>query len=459
MNDVFNEYISHLYKESSKIIKRDTSVCYFDCTNYYCEIDEEDEDYIDEVTGEVFKGLRKFTFSKDHQPKPCVEMGLFMDAQGIPISMCVSSGSDNEQTLAVPLEKLVNIVNDKEFIYCADAGLGSYNIRKFNDMGGRKFIVTQSIKKLSEPLRQAVFNDYDYKLLSNDQPVTIAALKDFDRKDPNNLSLYEDKAYKVVQANTLLDVGLYEEKVCKNGNIKKIKSKATLKQNVIITFSRKMMEYQRNVRNRQVERAKELLKDIDPESYKKGPNDVTRFIKRKTTKGAKVSFSLDEEKIKEEEKYDGFYATATNLLNDHPRDILAINKGRYKIEDCFRVMKTNLGARPIHHQSPEHIRAHFMVCYTALLIYRIMEVQLDKYGSKLKEGVQHFTTKEIITTLQNMSVANCNDMYYMATYKGSQVLNALNAIYHLDLDRKYYEPKELNKKVRKSIIKKVHTTK
>ena len=172
------------------------------------------------------------------------------------------------------------MLQGKKFIYCADAGLGSLNIRNFNSMGGRAFIVTQSVKKLSSMLQEAVFNDCDYKLLSSNKHISLNDMKTFDRKDPDNLSLYNDHAYKIIDADKAFDVGLYEEKICKNGKVKKVKSKATLKQKIIISFSRKMMEYQRYIRNRQIERAKKLLENIDPETYKKGPHDVTRFIKR-----------------------------------------------------------------------------------------------------------------------------------------------------------------------------------
>lgn len=440
----FDEYITHLFNHSSRIIPRDTSVCYFDCTNYYFETECEDEDYIDEVTGELIKGLKKYGPSKDHKPNPLVEMGLFMDAHGIPISMCINSGSDNEQICAVPLEqKLTKMFKGKKFIYVADAGLGSLNIRRFNSMGGRSFIVTQSIKKLSNMLKEAVFNDYDYRLLSTNAHTTISQLKFFDKKDTANFSLYNDRAYKIITADKVVDLGLYEEKVLKNGKTIKVKSQASLKQKIIVTFSRKTMEYQRFIRNRQIERAKKLLKNMDPNSFKKGPHDVTRFIKKVSKSGNKTTdtYILDQKVIDEEEKYDGYYAIATNL-NDDAKSIIDISLNRYKIEDCFRLMKTNFSARPVYHENRERIIAHFMICYTALLIYRLLETKLNAYGT-------HFTVGNILDTLKNMEVVNVQDMYYQSTYNGSQVLTALNAVFDLGLDKKYYQPKELNKKIRK----------
>jgi len=446
MNENYDKYISHLFEKSNKIVKRDTSVCFYDCTNYYFEIEQEDDFYVDEVTGEILKGLRKYGHSKENRPNPVVEMGLFMDKDGIPLSMCITSGSDNEQTTAIPLEeKLTKMLKGKKFIYCADGGLGSFNIRNFNSMGGRAFIVTQSVKKLSDEMKKLVFDDENYKFLSNDESASLEEMKTFDKYSEDNRSLYNDKIYKIIPADKAFDCGLYEEKTYKNGKTKTVKSKATLKQVIIVTYSRKIMEYQRYIRNRQIDRAKNILKNMDPDSYKKGPHDVTRFIKRtsKSSKGGEIKdvYEIDQSIIDEESKYDGFYAIATNL-DDPAKDIIEISSNRYKIEDCFRVMKTNLAARPVFHRKRERIIAHFMICYTALLIYRLLEKKLDMNGT-------HFSTDNIIDTLKNMEVANIEDMCYASTYTSSQVMTALNAVYDLGLDKKYYQPKDLNSKIRK----------
>lgn len=445
LQEHYDEYIAHLFETSCQLVKRDTSVCFYDCSNYYFEVETDDEDYVDAVTGETIKELRKYGPCKEHRPNPIVEMGLFMDRDGIPLSMCITSGSDNEQTTAIPLEKqLTKMFKGKKFIYCADAGLGSLNIRNFNSMGGRAFIVTQSIKKLSDTLQQAVFSDTDYHLLSSDEPATIKDMKEFDQHDPQNWDLYNDRIYKIIPADKAFDLGLYEEKTGKNGSVRKVKSKAVVPQKIIVSFSRKMMEYQRYIRNRQIERAKKLLKNLDPETYKKGPHDVIRFIKRtsSTKSGEKITdqYTIDQSVIEEEEKYDGFYAVATNL-DDSAKDILEVSTNRYKIEDCFRMMKTNFSARPVFHQKRERIIAHFMICYTALLIYRLMEKKLDLHGT-------HYTVDTLIETMKSMDVANIEDMCYMSTYTSSEACTALNAITGLGLDKKYYQPKELNKKIK-----------
>lgn len=430
----FDEYIRYLYKASDKVLKRDTTVCYYDCTNFYSEIENEDEDYIDPVTGEVIEGLRKYGLSKDHKPDPLVQMGLFMDTDGIPMSMCVHPGNKAEVKTVLPLEKeLVRVVHNSDFIYCADAALGSYDIRKFNSMGGRRFIVTQSLRKLPDTLKEAVFNDFNYKLLTNDRDIKIKTLKEFD--PPCNIALYNDKAYKVIDASKEMFMNFYEEKII-DGKKKLVRSKAILDQSLIVTFSRKTYEYQRNVRKRQIERAKELLGKKDPDQIKKGPNDIRRFLKRKD--GHKDLYILDEDMIKEEEKYDGYYVIATNIKDRSVKDILDISHRRYKIEECFRITKTDLLGRPEYHYLKTRLIAHFLICYTSLLLYRLLEVDLERQGA-------HFTTKEIINTLKNMNVTSINDVIYKALYTNSKALEAMIKAYGLGLDKEYYLLNDLKK--------------
>ena len=445
LEEHYTEYLEWLYRNSGNVVKRDASVVYYDCTNFYFECEQEDEGYIDEVTGEVYEGLRRYGYSKEHRPNPVVEMGLLMDRNGIPVSMCLHPGNTNEQVTAIPLEKeVLKNLKGAKFIYCADSGLGSFHIRQFNSMGGRAFIVTQSLKKLSKELNQAVFNDSGYRLLSDGRPVSVDTMKSFDRFDSNNRQLYEDFACKVIEADRAMDLGLYEEKTV-NGRKVKVKAAGILKQKLIVTFSRKAMEYQRAVRERQVERAKSLIASGDPEEVKKGPNDVRRFMKRivKTKSGEKavVTYELDEDKIREEEKYDGYYAVATNL-DDPAKEILKVSHRRYQIEACFRIMKTNLSSRPVNHSAERRIRAHFLLCYTALLVHRLMECRLDMQKT-------HLTPSTLIETMKNINVANVHDVEYMALYKGSRALDALNMLTGLGLDFAHYRPKDLNKKIKK----------
>ena len=333
--------------------------------------------------------------------------------------------------------------------HCADGGLGSYAIREYNSMGERAYIVTQSVKKLSAVMKEAVFADCDYRRKSNNEPMTIQGMKEFDRMKEENRELYDDKIYKVLVADKAIDTGLTKKVQQKNGKYREQKVKGQLQQYIIVSFSRKMLEYQRYIRNAQIARAQKLLETKDPEMIKKGPNDVTRFIKRTSVgengEKAQDSYVVDTSVIEEEEKYDGYYAIATNLdprKHNDASQILDISANRYKIEDCFRVLKTNFEARPAYVSNHNHIIGHFITCYTALLVYRLLEAKLEQTG-------HHFTIDQILDTLKAMNVMNFQDTFYAATYDCGEVCTALNAAFGLGLDRKYYEPKALNKKLKK----------
>ncbi len=440
LSNNYDTYLAYLFDKSNAVVNRDTSICYYDCTNFYFEIEQEDEDYIDPLTNERVKGLRKYGVSKEHRPNPIVQMGLFMDNDGIPLTMDLFHGSNNEQNTVKTLEpKLIKMLKNKKIIYCADAGLGSLAIRTQNTYGGKAFIVTQSIKKLSDELKSEIFADEGYRLLTTNQNISLNQIKSFDPS--SNLDLYKSNIYKEILVDSPIDLGLLEEKTYQNGKTKIIKSKAKLNQKLIITFSRQMMEYQRNVRKRQIDRAKALILSADPENIKKGNHDVTRFIKR-LNKTQSDSYIIDESRIAEEEKYDGFYCLATNLIEDSAQDIIRVNSNRYKIEDCFRVLKTNFEGRPAYHYRPDRIKAHFLICYTSLLLYRLLE-------KKLNDKSYDFTINEILKTIKNMNVLNHDDVYYEAAYTGSQVLNALEDVFNLGLNKKYYRIAELNKKNKK----------
>lgn len=441
LSDNYDSYIETLFNNSNNIISRDTSVCYFDCTNFYFEKEDEDEDYFDEVTGELISGLIKYGVSKEHRPNPIVQMGLFMDGDGIPLTMCINPGNQSESLCAVPCEeKMLKMFNNKSLIYCSDAGLGYTNTRLFNSFANRKFIVTQSIKKLADKYKQAVFNDLDYKYLNTDKKASLSFMQTFDKTNKDNLTYYNSKIYKAFEVDSVVDLGLEEYKTTKTGKVNKVKSKGTLKQRVIITYDRKMAEYQKAIRNRQVERAKAYLSNGDLDSLKKNPNDYKRFIKKLD----KSKYELDLERINDESKYDGFYALATNIFDESVKDILEVSSRRYKIEESFRIMKTNFDGRPIYHYKENKIKAHFLTCFTALLIYRLIEVKLDKAN-------HHYTTNKIIETLRNMNIVSIEDAYYQAAYTGSNCLSSLEELFNLNLDRKYYLAKDLNKKIKKSL--------
>lgn len=436
-----DSYISHLYTNSENIIKRDTSVCYYDCTNYYFEIESADDGDYGDVTGEVRYWLRQYGISKEHRPNPLVQMGLFIDKNGIPLSMCINPGNQNEQVGVCEHErKLVKMLKNKRIIYCADAGLGSVTIRNFNNMNDRAFIIAQSIKKLPKDIQEEIFEDKNYKLLSNNESSSLEEMKNFDIEKAENNTLFNDKIYKTIEVDVDVDLGLFEEKKLKNGDVKLVKAKSSLKQKIIVTYSRKMANYQKIIRDNQIERAKKLLQSTNPEDIKKGPSDVRRFLTLKD-KPSKKEYMVDENRIALESKYDGFYALATNL-DDDVKEILAINSNRYQIEDCFRTLKTYFNARPIYHRLSNRIISHFLICYTALLIFRLLEAML-------KKKKYNFTITQILNTIRSMNVIKRNNLYYESIYSNSQVCMALNDVFNLGLDKKYYPNNYFKKLIKK----------
>ncbi len=421
-----DEYIKHLYKGSTKVIKRNQNICFFDCTNYYFETKLEDDDFIEPSSKALVKGLLKYGVSKEHRPNPIVQMGLFIDGDGIPVSMCMNPGSDNETKCAIPLEKeIVKMYENKPFIYCADAGLGSFAIRKFNQMGGRAYIVTQSISKLSAPLKEAVLNDYDYKLLNTidgenkkDSLCSVQFLKNIEKYvDETSGTISESykkfgraQVYKIIEAVNEVDLGLVKEKTLKNGKTIQVKDQAQMRCNIIITFSKAVYDYQMAVQNRKIAQAKQ------------------------------DECILDLKSIEKERELFGFYAVVTNLKDD-PSDIIDIMEQRYQLEEYFRNQSTTFESRPLSFDTKEHLIANFYINYTAFLLLRLLEAKLNQNGNT-------FTTSEILETLQNLEVFLKQNVYYEAEYDAGNILNELEHIYHLGLDKLYYSVPNMNKKIK-----------
>lgn len=381
-----SDYIqAELYKRSKKIIKRNTGVLFYDCTNFFFESED------------IGDGLRQYGVSKENRPNPIVQMGLFMDATGIPLAFSINDGNQNEQLSLRPLEK--QIMKDFEiskFVVCTDAGLSSEDNRKFNNFGERSFITTQSIKKLKKELREWATDPSGWSLEGSNKTYDISDLED--TPENRNLIFYKQK---------------FIEGWDKERGI-------AFNQNLIISYSLKYREYQRNVRNRQIERAKKLLESPAAAS-RMNQNDVKRYIHRTSLtndgEAADVTlFDLDEELIAAESKLDGFYAVCTNL-DDDPSVIVKINRNRWEIEESFRIMKSEFSARPVYLQRDDRIKAHFLTCFIALLIYRILEKQL---GEK-------FTCEDIISTLKNMNMTQVGGCDYIPSYTRTEITDTLHA--------------------------------
>ena len=378
---------SSLYENSLKVSKRNTGVLYYDCTNYFFEIEQED-------------GNKQYGPSKDHKPNPIVQMGLFMDGDGIPLAFSINRGNMNEQLTLKPLEK--KIISDFElskFIVCTDAGLASEANRKFNSKDERAFITTQSIKKLKEHLKKWALSTDGWKLPDSEKNYDISKLDEMiDKANP------EDKAK--IRAKVF-----YKERWIKENGFE---------QRLIVTYSIKYRDYQRKIRNSQIERALKAIENNSTKIKKCNANDYKRFItKTSCTADGEVAeneiYSIDSALIQKEEAFDGFYGVCTNLEDDIS-EIIKINQRRWEIEECFRIMKSEFKARPVYLSNDDRIEAHFTTCFISLIIYRLLEKRLN----------EEFTCHEIISGLRNMDFFDAKGEGYVPTYTRTDFTDALH---------------------------------
>lgn len=367
---------SEVYKNSKSVINRNDHILYYDCTNYYFEIEQEEGD-------------KKYGKSKEHRPNPIIQMGLFTDGDGIPLAFSTFPGNQNEQKSLEPLEqKVIEEFGCEKFIFCSDSGLGSENNRLLNHTGNRAYIVTQSIKKLAAEYREAALNRKGFRRLSDNRLVDLDQL---DEKD------YEELFYKEEPYST-----------------KKLENR------LLITYSPKYAAYQKEIRTKQVDRALHMLKDGNHKKTSKNPNDPARFIDKaavtKDGEKADILYFLDESKIAEEERYDGLYAVCTDLFDDNPADLLKVSEGRWQIEACFRIMKTDFEARPVYVRREDCIQAHFLICFLSLLVYRLLEKKL----------VGTYTCCEILDTLRSFKFADVQGQGFMPVYEVTELTDRLH---------------------------------
>lgn len=394
---------SELYKNSLKVSKRNDKILYYDCTNYFFEIEEAE-------------GIKQYGCSKEHRPSPIVEMGLFMDGDGIPLAFNIHSGNTNEQTTLKPLEE--TIMKDFElskFVVCTDAGLSSTNNRKFNNKGDRAFITTQSVKKLKKHLKAWALDPHDWNLTGDSQK-ELYDLTQLDNTDEVS-SKYHNSIF-------------YKERWIKEDG---------LEQKLIVTFSLKYRDYQKNIRSKQIERAEKLITTRPNDVKKHNQNDYKRFI---TATGVTLDgevanknvYDIDRDAIAKEEMYDGFYAVCTNLEDDAPT-IAKINHNRWEIEECFRIMKTDFKARPVYLKRDDRIKAHFTTCFLALTLYRYLE---HKLGEK-------YTSSEIIQGLRDLNFFSVSGEGYIPTYTRTNLTDALHEAFGFRTDYQIVNLKQMRK--------------
>ena len=419
-----NDFIqAQLYKNSQKVLERRRDILYYDCTNYFFELEEADE-------------LRRYGKSKQHQPLPIVGIGMFMDHDGIPLAFDIYPGNQNEQPTLKPLEKkVIQEYGLEQVIVCTDAGLSSKTNRRFNDkaVNGvqiRSFITTQSVKQLPEYLKDFALDPNGWSLPGSDRTFN---LNELDQEKDYNKIFYKDRWIK------------------EDLSQRKIKEGAKpLEQHLIVSFSLKYRNYQRKIRNGQIERAQQLINSGRYKQSPKNQNDPHRFITRETatTDGeicSKELVYLNTSIIQEEERYDGFYAVCTNLDKIGVDEIIRINKKRWEIEECFRIMKTDFKARPVYLQTETHIRAHFITCFISLVIYRLLE----------KELLEAYTCEEIIDTLRNMVVARPGEkLGYTPVYTRTDLTDSLHEAAGFRTDYQIITDVNMRKVIRASKKKK-----
>jgi transposase len=400
---------SSLYNNSLRIAKRNTGILYYDCTNYFFELEQPD-------------GLKQYGMSKEHRPNPIVQMGLFMDGDGIPLAFNITKGNTNEQITLRPLEK--KILSDfklSKFIVCTDAGLASIDNREFNDKSGRAFITTQSIKKLKAYQKKWALDSNGWKLPNDTQTYDISKI--------DNMLEHMNE----IDKNRIKSKIFYKERWINEDG---------LEQRLIVTYSIKYRDYQRSIRNSQIERAEKTIKSNPTKIKKTNQNDYKRFIKKTScTKDGEIAekdtYSINYNVIAKEEVFDGFYGVCTNL-EDNVSEITKINKRRWEIEECFRIMKSEFKARPVYLSRDDCIKAHFTTCFIALTLYRFLEKRL---GEK-------YTCSEIISGLRSMNFYEVPGEGYIPTYTRTDFTDDLHEVFGFRTDYQI-----LNTKIIKKILK------
>ena len=414
---------AELYKNSVKNQQRNNNVLFYDCTNFYFESEDEE-------------GIKQYGKSKENRPNPIVQMGLFMDGDGIPLAFDITPGNTNEQKTLIPLEeKIIKDFGSKKIIICTDAGLASTANRKFNNSNERRFITTQSIKKLKSFLKdEAVDLTKGWKLPNNDKEFDISRLKD----DEDLIEAYYNSIF-------------YKERWIKENG---------LEQRLIVTYSVKYQEYQKRIRNRQIERAQKIIEKNPGKLEKAKQNDPKRFIQTiSTTSNGEVAennyYEIDNKKIIEEAKYDGLYAVCTNLEDD-VKDIIEINKRRWEIEESFRIMKTEFKARPVYLKRDDRIVAHFVTCFLALILLRYLEKKIDLVLNKINQDIpdeknhKKYSAEQIIELLRNYNFKNEIDIAYSPIYKRTDLTDIMHEAFQFKTDYEVIKNNKMNKIIKQT---------
>lgn len=421
------DYIQErLFHYSKDLLGRNTSVIYYDCTNFFYESTMETE-------------LRRPGASKENQRTPIVQMGIFMDADGLPLAFNINPGNTNEQVTLRPLEKMIGERMDiEEFIMCTDAGLSSGSNKVYNDTDKRKFITVQSVKTLpdtdgkkksSGKIKSWALAEGGWHLPNDMQTeyTLTEILKPENRDAFKNKIFYKERWYPtwIKDAETGIET--------------------KLEQRCIVSFSLKYLEYQRMKRAQNISKAEKAIRNGNASDSPK--NFRSYIIEDKCTAEGEVAeieagYHIDYERVSDEEQYDGFYAICTNLEeytdklgNRHHTlaDLLKINRARWEIEESFRIMKTQMKARPVYHRTDKAVKAHFAICFIALFLYRVLEHRLG----------EQFTTDQILSSIKSMNALHIQSEGYIPTFKRTDLTDKLFEISGFRLDTEIITLKKL----------------
>ena len=411
------DYIqTELFNYSNKVIKRNYKVIYYDCTNYFFYTEEND--------------FQKYGISKQHQPLPLVQMGLFMDADAYPFAMNINPGNTSESKTMIPNEEkfLKDFNMDmKNIIVCTDSAMSSDEIKAFNVKDGRGFVITQSIKKLSNELQDYCLDRSGWRILGNLKD--IYNLDDIEKNEVLRKKHYETIFYKEIECET-----------------------KSVNQALIVTFSFKYKDYQHNIKLHQFERAQKLVekvnqknktankkKDIEKIKTTKNQNDPKRFVKeiRTTDSGevaSNIQYLVDKEIFDNEEKYNGLYGITTNLIND-TKTIVKIIKNKWEIEESFRIMKEEFDTGTVYLSREDRIKGHFITCFLSLFIYRRLEHLLnDKY-----------TVYQIVDKLQEMKMLEHKGKGFEPIQNRDDLTDDLHRFFGLNTDTEIITYKKMKK--------------
>lgn len=443
LGDRLDEIQQELFKSTSKAINRNTDVLYYDCTNFFFETEEADPDrtIADENGKEkVIKGDRQYGQSKENRPNPIVQLGLFVDANGIPIRFSVFPGSQSEQ-VSIDEETFKEIHRKYKigsFIYCSDAGLASSKIKKsLNSYAFPSYyIVSQSLKKMKGSLQKRCLDEYD-----KDENGNPSQKKDDQKPVYWKYQKFDETLGRITERSILFkDIDqspenktVYYHEVWHQNHLNGDKP-----ERLIVTYQPVYANYQKRIREEQIKRGE---KKAASGQKGKGPNDPARFFREvKVTADGEVAecsfYELDQEKIDNEARFDGFYCMSTNLEDEHAvSQIMKISKLRWQIEAAFRIMKTDLESRPVYVHTPNRIRAHFLICFLALLVVKILETVLEK----------KFTVPEILETLKGMQAAKIvGNQGYLPVFVRTDLTDSLTEKFNLPLDRQFITSPKMN---------------